>query len=133
MNNKIRYLQIIFVLSFFIGFVIWIQMPFDESESFFTHKKEFSGIVKEITDGMMGSKIVTFNNGAIFNIDSHYKSDIIRDDQIKLQKWEQYSINGLLQAGDSVFKTKNSDTIFVYRNNIEYIFINRYSNFDKSK
>lgn len=126
MNINIRYLQIAVIFLAFIAFIVWIQIPFDKSESFYAHKKEFRGIVKEITDGMMGTKIVMFSDGLVFNIDSHYKSDKVKGDQLKLKEWEQHSIIYLLQPSDSVFKTKNSDTIFVYRKGVEYIFKNTY-------
>lgn len=114
---------LLFCAIFFIGVELF---PLDSSESINSYKDDFSGIVKECDDGMAGSKIVTFEDEKVFNIHSLYESDTPKGDQLKLKEWEQNSITYLLQPGDSVFKTKNSDTIFVYRNDIVYIFINRY-------
>lgn len=75
---------------------------------------------------MSGSILATFKDRHRFGIQSSYISDTIKEDQLKLKEWEQKSIIYFLQPGDSVFKTKNSDTVFVYRNNITYTFIDRY-------
>jgi hypothetical protein len=124
-----RYIFIGVMLLLFILFFIWMgQLSPDPNGFFTTYKKRFSGIIKECTDGMSGSKIIIFKNQYIFIIDDRYKSDTIKDDQLKLQKWGQNLLTYFLQPEDSVFKTKNSDTVFVYRNGTEYIFINRYDN-----
>ncbi|MFV0537811.1 MAG: hypothetical protein ACK5M3_10610 [Dysgonomonas sp.] len=119
-----------------VPLVIFISeryFPLISCEDFLAHKEKFSGIVKESSLGVMGSKVVEFENGAIYNIHSFYISDTIKNDQLKLKEWGQKNLTYLLQPGDSVLKTKNSDTIFVYRNKIIYTFINRHSCSDQSK
>ena len=115
------------IFSVFIGIFIWAMTLTPDPNGFFSiYKKEYRGIVTKVESGMSGSILATFKDRHRFGIQSSYISDTIKEDQLKLKEWEQKSIIYFLQPGDSVFKTKNSDTVFVYRNNITYTFIDRY-------
>lgn len=90
------------------------------------YKNEISCFVLQNKMGSAGSRIIQFEDGLVLYISPDYKSDTTKYDQIKLKKWHQRSLNKFLQRGDSIFKRQNSDTVYVYRNDIEYIFINKF-------
>lgn len=89
------------------------------------YSEKFSGIVEKSVWGQGGSKRVTFKNKTIFSVESDYRSDTVKDEQLYLKRWDQKILNRFLLYGDSIVKPKNSDTVFVYRNRIEYIFVYR--------
>lgn len=115
------------IFSLCIGLFIWSMSLTPDPNGFFsTYKKEYRGIVTKVERGMKGGKLVTFKDRRRLGVHYLYESDFPKEDQLKLEEWKQRSIIYFLQPGDSVFKTKNSDTVFVYRNNIVYTFIDRY-------
>ena len=91
----------------------------------FEYKNSFSGVVIKNRIGMAGTRQILFKDKSTFYIGSSYKSDTVKGEQLKLKRWDQKILNMFLQYGDSIFKHENSDTIFVYRNGIEYTFIDR--------
>lgn len=124
-NRTIYVFYGVIVLMAFV-FVIFIsKIDSDGYSSLREFEKCFVGIVKEKSYGQAGSMIVLFLDKSVFNIGSFYKSDTIKDEQLKLKEWEQNSLNEFLIPGDSVFKPLGADTVFVYRKGIEYIFIDR--------
>lgn len=118
------------IAGIFFCFLFPILMnliPVDQNRYLSNLKKEFRGVVKRNESDFGGARMITFENGTRFSVDPYYKSDTIKNEQLELKKWDQNMLNMFLQPGDSLFKIKNSDTIFVYRNNIEYTFIDRHS------
>lgn len=104
-----------------------VNITNDQYPDFFEYKNTFSGIVIKNGIGMAGTRVISFKDKSIFYVGSLYKSDTVKGEQLKLKKWNQKTLNVFLQYGDSIFKRKNSDTIFVYRNGIEYTYIDRAS------
>lgn len=127
MTKKQEYIFYGIIITIIIGFFIWsISLTPDPNGFFSTYKKEYRGIVTKIESGGGGSVFATFKDRRRLGIHSSYISDTIKEDQLKLKEWGQKDLTYFLQPGDSVFKTKNSDTVFVYRNNIVYTFIDRH-------
>lgn len=126
-TKKQVYIFYSIMFSVFIGIFIWSMTLTPDPNGFFsTYKKEYRGIVTKVEDGGGGgSKLVTFKDRRRLGVHYLYESDFPKEDQLKLEEWKQRSIIYFLQPGDSVFKTKNSDTVFVYRNNVVYTFIDR--------
>ncbi len=125
-TKKQVYIFYSIMFSVFIGIFIWSMTLTPDPNGFFsTYKKEYRGIVTKVEDGGGGSVFAIFKDRRRLGIQSSYISDTIKEDQFKLKEWGQKYLTYLLQPGDSVFKTKNSDTVFVYRNNVVYTFIDR--------
>ncbi len=125
-----------YVLYFFCGIItlslfglLVHKISFSHNEENYLHKynKDFHGIITKKETGTGGNRFVSFDNGYTFIIISYYRSDIVKDEQLKLDdKWFRNSLNMFLQYGDSIFKRSHSDTVYVYRKDIEYVFINRF-------
>lgn len=121
-----KYIIVLFIILVCILIMIQIvNISNNQYPDFFEYKNTFSGIVIKNRIGMAGTRVISFKDKSIFHVGSLYKSDTVKGEQLKLKKWDQKTLNIFLQYGDSVFKRENSDTIFVYRNGIEYTFIDR--------
>jgi len=126
MKKVLKYLP--FCLIAFLGFVtfyFYYQRNVTELRPISDYQEVFSGIVTDISIRSGGSISVTFNNGEYFHLSQFYLSDTVKNEQLYLKEWDQNSLNIFLHSGDSIYKPYDSDTIFLYRKGIEYIFIDR--------
>lgn len=121
--KKYIYTIIVFLVIFLMFYLSKI-----ESERFpylSDYNEKFSGIVEKNVWGQAGVKRIAFKDKTIFYVESSFISDTVKGDQLILKRWDQKILNRFLLYGDSVAKPQNSDTVFVYRNQIEYVFVNR--------
>ena len=125
-----------YVLYFFCGIItlglfglLVYKISFSHKVEDYLHNynKDFHGIISKNETGTGGNRLVSFDNGYTFIIISYYRSDMVKDEQLKLDdNWFRNSLNIFLQRGDSIFKPQSTDTIYLYRKGIEYIFINKF-------
>lgn len=116
----------VMIILMIVMMVVAAKEDSEKYPSLHDYKGRFTGVVKEKAMGQAGSMAVLFCDKKVFYIGHLYESDTVKEEQLKLKEWEQNSLNSFLQYGDSVSKPKDSDTVFVYRKGIEYIFIDRY-------
>lgn len=130
MKKKKEYIIYAIAILFFIsGPPLLLYFLKNRDVSFFDYyEKEFSGVVVKNSFGPAAAKRITFRDGTIFNISSSFTSDTIKREQLRMKEWDRNLLSKFLMYGDSIFKPQGSDTVFVYRKGIEYIFIDRSHN-----
>ncbi len=74
------------------------------------YKKEYSGIVKSKVISRANS-LIFLNEEKLFILDSRHK------------KYSPPDLDTFIAKGDSLIKSANSDTLYIYRNNKQYSYI----------
>lgn len=65
-----------------------------------------------------GTNMCTFNTSQKMEIGARFQGNI--------QKGEKTPLGDFIQIGDSISKKQGSDSVFVYRNEKEYVFVQTY-------
>jgi len=117
--------QIVFVITItlmsLMFFLIW-DSYLDIKLPVLKDKDKLNGIIIKIESGdYTGMSCYTFNSGLRINMGGDLYENT------REEGMNRY-LSFFLQIGDSIYKKENSDSIFVYRGNREYIFISTYNN-----
>lgn len=91
----------------------------DRYELLSNYKNDFTGVVFNKRAGYYaGSNLITFNGDRKLQISTRYQSANIGNTDRSVKYLKEF-----LQYGDSVVKKASSFSVFVYRKNKEYIYV----------